>query len=104
MRECERLGQRLTGIAVHTGARVAANAQAGEILVSSTVKDLVAGSGLEFRARGPHELRGVPERWELFEEARPHEEGEREPHVAGTDTEWHDPNVDPIYDDEDYSQ
>jgi pimeloyl-ACP methyl ester carboxylesterase len=64
--ECERLGERLTGIAVHTGARVAAQAEAGEILVSSTVKDLVAGSGLAFADRGVHRLKGVPGEWRLF--------------------------------------
>jgi pimeloyl-ACP methyl ester carboxylesterase len=64
--ECERLGDRLTGIAVHTGARVAAQADAGEILVSSTVRDLVAGSGLGFADRGVHRLKGVPGEWRLF--------------------------------------
>ena len=54
------------GIAVHTGARVAAAAEAGEVLVSSTVKDLVAGSGLEFEERGEHELKGVPGTWRLY--------------------------------------
>ncbi len=64
--ECERMGDRLAGIAVHTGARVAAAAGAGEILVSSTVRDLVAGSGLGFRERGVHALKGVPGEWRLF--------------------------------------
>ena len=50
----------MAGIAVHTGARVAANAQPGKVLVSSTVKDLVAGSGLAFQDRGQRELKGVP--------------------------------------------
>ena len=54
------------GIAVHIGARVAAKAAPGEVLVSSTVKDLVAGSGLEFEDRGTHELKGVPGEWRLF--------------------------------------
>jgi class 3 adenylate cyclase len=60
------MGSKLGGIAVHVGARVAALAGAGEVLVSSTVKDLVAGSGLKFRERGAHELKGVPGRWQLY--------------------------------------
>ena len=52
--ECEVVGEKLGGIAVHIGARVAGSAQAGEVLVSSTVKDLVAGSGIEFEDRGEH--------------------------------------------------
>ena len=64
--EVEVRGQGISGIAVHTGARVAALADAGEVLVSSTVKDLVAGSGTNFLDRGEHELRGVPGRWRLF--------------------------------------
>jgi class 3 adenylate cyclase len=54
------------GIAVHIGARVAALAEAGEVLVSSTVRDLVAGSGLLFEDRGPHRLKGVPDAWRLY--------------------------------------
>ncbi len=64
--ECEMIGEDVRGIAVHIGARVAAEAAAGEVLVSSTVKDLVAGSGLRFEDRGPHALKGVPEEWWLF--------------------------------------
>jgi len=64
--ECELRGDDLGGIAVHIGARVADLAASGEILVSSTVKDLVAGSGIEFGERGEHELKGVPGRWRLF--------------------------------------
>ena len=64
--ECELDGGKLRGIAVHIGARVAGEAQPGEVLVSSTVKDLVAGSGLEFEDRGVHELRGVPGEWRLY--------------------------------------
>jgi pimeloyl-ACP methyl ester carboxylesterase len=64
--ECERLGDKLSGIAVHIAARVAASAGAGEVLVSQTVKDLVAGSGIAFEDRGLHELKGVPEAWRLF--------------------------------------
>jgi class 3 adenylate cyclase len=59
-------GHRVGGIAVNTAARVAAVAAPGEILVSSTVKDLVAGSGVEFRDRGRHDLKGVPGAWQLF--------------------------------------
>jgi pimeloyl-ACP methyl ester carboxylesterase len=64
--ECERVGDKLGGIAVHIGARVAAQAGVGEVLVSRTVRDLVAGSGIEFRDRGVAELKGVPGEWELF--------------------------------------
>jgi len=64
--ECEVRGDTIAGIAVHIGARVAALAAAGEVLVSSTVKDLVAGSGIEFDERGEHDLKGVPGRWQLY--------------------------------------
>jgi class 3 adenylate cyclase len=64
--ECERIDHKVGGIAVNIGARVAAEAGAGEVLVSSTVKDLVAGSGIEFRDRGAAELKGVPGEWRLF--------------------------------------
>ena len=64
--ECEVIADKLGGIAVHTGARVAALASPDEVLVSSTVKDLVAGSGLRFQERGLHVLRGVPGEWRLF--------------------------------------
>jgi class 3 adenylate cyclase len=64
--ECELLGKDLAGIAVHIGARVASVAAPGEVLVSQTVRDLVAGSGLEFEERGPHRLKGVPNEWHLF--------------------------------------
>jgi pimeloyl-ACP methyl ester carboxylesterase len=64
--ECEIADGKVMGIAVHTGARVAANAQGGEVMVSSTVKDLVAGSGIEFADRGLHELKGIPGEWRLF--------------------------------------
>jgi class 3 adenylate cyclase len=63
--ELELVGSDIRGIAVHTGARVAAIAGAGEVLVSSTVKDLVAGSGLQFEDRGAHALKGVPGEWRL---------------------------------------
>jgi class 3 adenylate cyclase len=59
------------GLAVHIGARVAALAGPGEVLVSSTVKDLVAGSGLRFASRGVHALAGVPGEWSLFQVERP---------------------------------
>jgi pimeloyl-ACP methyl ester carboxylesterase len=64
--ECEVIGEDLAGIAVHIGARVAALGGPGELLVSSTVKDLVAGSGLRFASNGEHELKGVPERWTVY--------------------------------------
>jgi pimeloyl-ACP methyl ester carboxylesterase/class 3 adenylate cyclase len=64
--ECEIIGDKLGGIAVHTGSRVAGKAEPGEILVSQTVKDLVAGSGLQFAERGVHALRGVPGEWRLY--------------------------------------
>ena len=56
----------MRGIAVHTGARVMVRAGAGEVLVSSTVKDPVAGSGLQFADRGMHSFKGVPGEWRLF--------------------------------------
>ena len=64
--ECEVMNGDVGGIAVHTGARVSAEAGPGEVLVSSTVKDLVAGSGIEFEDRGTHELKGVPGEWRLY--------------------------------------
>lgn len=64
--ECEIIDDKMGGIAVHIGARVAALAGSGEVLVSSTVKDLVAGSGIAFEPRGLHSLKGVPGEWQLF--------------------------------------
>jgi pimeloyl-ACP methyl ester carboxylesterase/class 3 adenylate cyclase len=64
--EVELAGSDVRGIAVHIGARVAALAGAGEVLVSSTVKDLVAGSGIDFDDRGVHSLKGVPGEWHLY--------------------------------------
>jgi len=64
--ECERRGDDLAGLTVHIAARVAALAASGEVLVSRTVRDLVSGSGLRFVPRGEHELKGVPETWQLF--------------------------------------
>jgi class 3 adenylate cyclase len=68
--ECETMGEKLGGIAVHIGSRVAALAQAGEVWVSSTVKDLVAGSGLSFQDRGICPLKGIPGAWNLFKVER----------------------------------
>jgi class 3 adenylate cyclase len=65
--ECELVGEDLAGIAVHIGARVTALAAPGEVLVSQTVRDLVAGSGLTFAERGVHTLKGVPSEWRLFQ-------------------------------------
>jgi pimeloyl-ACP methyl ester carboxylesterase len=64
--ECERIDHKVGGIAVNIGARVASEASPGEMLVSSTVKDLVAGSGIQFAERGVAELKGVPGEWRLF--------------------------------------
>jgi class 3 adenylate cyclase len=64
--ECELVGDKLAGIAINTGARVAAKAAPGEVLVSRTVKDLVAGSGIEFEERGTHELKGLTGEWQLY--------------------------------------
>jgi class 3 adenylate cyclase len=64
--ECERAGKKLAGMAVHIGARVMSLARPNEVLVSSTVKDLVAGSGLRFESRGLHALKGVEGEWNLF--------------------------------------
>ena len=64
--EVELAGNQVQGIAVHIGARVGALAAPSEVLVSSTVKDLVAGSGLTFEDAGKHELKGVPDRWHLY--------------------------------------
>jgi class 3 adenylate cyclase len=63
--ECEVLGDKVAGVAVHTGARVAGAAGPGEVLVSNTVRDLVAGSGIQFEDRGEHELKGVGS-WRLY--------------------------------------
>jgi class 3 adenylate cyclase len=64
--EVEVIGEDVGGLAVHIGARVMGQAEAGEVLVSSTVKDLVVGSGIDFEERGEHELRGIPGGWRLF--------------------------------------
>jgi class 3 adenylate cyclase/pimeloyl-ACP methyl ester carboxylesterase len=64
--ECEARGDDLAGVAVHIGSRVAGIAGPGEVLVTSTVRDLVAGSGIEFADRGRHTLRGIPGEWQLL--------------------------------------
>jgi class 3 adenylate cyclase len=64
--ECEVRGDDLAGLAVHLAARIGSLAGPGEVLVSTTVKDLVAGSGLEFVDRGEHQLKGIPTTWRLF--------------------------------------
>jgi class 3 adenylate cyclase len=64
--ECEVIGEKIAGLAVNVGSRVASMAAPGEVLVSSTVRDLVAGSGIEFAERGEHELKGIPGTWRLF--------------------------------------
>ncbi|PYM68641.1 MAG: adenylate/guanylate cyclase domain-containing protein, partial [Candidatus Rokuibacteriota bacterium] len=63
---CDVAGSKISGIAVHTGARVAAAARPQEVLVSGTVRDLVAGSGIRFDDRGNYVLKGVPGDWRLF--------------------------------------
>ena len=64
--EVERRGDDIAGIGVNIAARIEAMAQPGEVLVSRTVTDLVAGSDLEFEDRGEHDLKGVPGRWQVF--------------------------------------
>ena len=64
--ECERRGEDLAGIAVNVAARIVGHAGAGEVLVSSTVRELVLGSGIEFAERGSHALKGVPDEWSLY--------------------------------------
>jgi class 3 adenylate cyclase len=64
--ECEVVDGKVAGIAVHTGARIASLAAPGEVLVSSTVKDLVAGSGVSFKEHGSEVLKGIPGEWRLY--------------------------------------
>lgn len=64
--ECEVVDGKVAGVAVSIGARVAAHAESGEVLVSQTVRDIVAGSGIEFDDRGAHELKGIPGEWHLY--------------------------------------
>jgi class 3 adenylate cyclase len=82
--EVERVGARLRGMTVHIGARVAALAGPGEILVSQTVRDLAAGSGLTFDDAGEHELKGVPDRWHLYRVRDERRSGETELVRGGT--------------------
>jgi len=91
--ECESLGENIGGIAVHIGARVAAAAGPGEVLVSRTVRDLVAGSGIDFEDVGERELKGVPGSWQLSRVVGvPREDGgAREPVPAGIAPLVHDP-------------
>jgi class 3 adenylate cyclase len=69
--ECEIADGKVAGIAVSTGARIAALAEPGRVIVSQTVKDLVAGSRLTFEPYGEHELKGVPGRWNLYSAREP---------------------------------
>jgi class 3 adenylate cyclase len=64
--ECDVVGDELRGTAVYIGARVASKAGPGEILVSQTVRDLVAGSAIEFQDRGTHKLKGLPGEWRVY--------------------------------------
>jgi class 3 adenylate cyclase len=64
--ECKPFGDKVTGIAVHVGARVCARAEAGEVWVSGTVRELAAGADLRFQDRGVHSLKGIPGDWRLF--------------------------------------
>jgi class 3 adenylate cyclase len=90
--ECELRGDDIGGIAVHIGARVAALAQAREVLVSSTVKDLVNGSGISFQDRGAHALKGVPGEWRLFAPIGEHDpmDGVRAPRQEPVQDPWTD--------------
>jgi class 3 adenylate cyclase len=90
--ECELRGDDIGGIAVHIGARIAALAQAGEVLVSSTVKELVNGSGISFQDRGTHLLKGVPAEWKLFAPVGEHDPAEN---LVSVD---HEPVRDPLTD------
>jgi class 3 adenylate cyclase len=64
--ECQESGGKLTGLTVHIASRICQQAETAEVLASGTVKDLVAGSGIEFEERGTHELKGVPGEWRLY--------------------------------------
>jgi class 3 adenylate cyclase len=79
--ECELMGDDVGGMAVHIASRVSSTAGPGEVLVSSTVKDLVVGSHLSFEDRGVHELKGVPGEWHLFAAGTE----SREPSAAGSE-------------------
>jgi class 3 adenylate cyclase len=65
--ECEVLGEDVGGVGVHIAQRIAGKAETNQILVSSTMKDLVSGSGIQFQDRGLHSLKGIPERWRVYE-------------------------------------
>jgi class 3 adenylate cyclase len=65
-RECELINCKLGGLAVHIAARVASCAEPGEVLVSRTINDLVAGSGIRMADRGTHTLKGIPDSWQLY--------------------------------------
>lgn len=90
--ECELFDDKVTGIAVSIGARVAAQARPGEVLVSQTVRDLVAGSGLAFEDRGAAELKGVPGEWRLFAAAA-RASAAPSPHPAETPAETDRPGL-----------
>ncbi len=90
--ECEIIGDDVNGIAVHTGARVAALAGSGEILVSGTVKDLVAGSGLRFSDRGIQNLKGIPGEWRIFAAQREERDAGLLLEVGGADTDAQGPS------------
>ena len=92
--ECELRGDDIGGIAVHIGARIAAKAHAKEVLVSSTVKDLVNGSGIVFQDRGTHALKGVSGEWRLFAPIGQHESIESQLRAIAEPT--HDPLADRI--------
>jgi class 3 adenylate cyclase len=64
--ECELVGEKLRGLSVHIGSRVAGKADAGQVMVSQTVKDIATGSGFVFEDAGEHELKGIPDRWHLY--------------------------------------
>ena len=83
--ECEVRGDDIGGIAVHIGARVSALAGPNDVLASSTVRDLVIGSGLDFDDRGAHELKGVPGEWRLFAVVSPHSDSDPSRHARMTD-------------------
>jgi class 3 adenylate cyclase len=84
--ELERDGINVTGLTVHIGARVGAAADSGQVFVSRTVHDLVAGSGLTFASRGEHELKGIPGSWELFAVTHAGDQSESVPYEASMET------------------
>jgi class 3 adenylate cyclase len=82
--ECERFGEKVSGLAVHAAARVSRVARPREVLVTSTVRDVVRGSGLRFEERGGHALKGLPGVWQLFAAVGRDEGGVRVPGVHST--------------------